>query len=116
MDPSEQERAEAWLKENWRHGPCPVCGADDWKRTPNLGQIENLDVGSAVYPLAGLVVQQRGRVPVLFVTCQNCGYFVTVNAILAGVRQPPMAGDGSDPSVGDSTSPLESQSPEGSSE
>lgn len=91
MDPAEQERAEAWFRDKWRHGVCPVCEANDWKQTPKLGQIENLDTGgdATAYPLIGMAVRRRGRIPVLCITCQNCGYFVTVNAILAGVRQAP---------------------------
>ncbi len=44
----------------------------------NLSQIENLD-------------QIGGRIPVVVITCSNCGYFLTINALVAGVRQPPPA-------------------------
>jgi len=44
----------------------------------DLSQIENLD-------------QIGGRIPVLVITCSNCGYFLTINALVAGVRQLPSA-------------------------
>jgi hypothetical protein len=114
MDPSEQERADRWFREKWRHGNCPVCDANDWKQTPNLGQIENLDTGEDAtnYPLLGVAVRRRGRIPVLFIACQNCGYLVAVNALLAGIRQPPQAV--LEPPTADSgaSSPPETEPPE----
>ena len=39
----------------------------------------------------GVLVHTGARVPALLVTCQVCGYFLTVNAISAGIRQLPDA-------------------------
>jgi C4-type Zn-finger protein len=78
MDDQELQRARAWLAK-WPQKPCPVCGTRAWHINPHLGQIKRLPVGP----------EPTGRVPVLVVACQTCGYFLTVNAILAGVRQPP---------------------------
>lgn len=76
MDAQEYERLSAWFADKWKHKECPVCETDFWSPTPNLGQIENLDnIG--------------GRVPVLLITCRNCGYFLSVNALVAGIRQVP---------------------------
>lgn len=90
MDEAERKRLKKWLDDKWDHGPCPVCGADDWVPQPKLGQIENLALPVEGMELegGGVFLQTTGRVPALLVTCQNCGYFVTVNAINAGIRQP----------------------------
>jgi hypothetical protein len=82
MDQSERERLARWLKEKWRHGPCPVCQSNDWKSSARLGRIVSLD--------------GEHRVPVLFITCQVCGYLATVNALLAGVRPHEAARDDTD--------------------
>jgi hypothetical protein len=88
MDEAERERLKKWLDEKWDHGPCPVCAAAEWEPQPKLGQIENLAM-PVLFPEGGAaLLSTDGRVPALLVTCQNCGYFVAVNAIVAGIRRP----------------------------
>ena len=83
MDEQELARADQWFQ-RWGQQPCPVCHSETWRIQPKLGQIENLAFGPGLYFSAG---PPGGRVPVLIVTCTTCGYFLTVNAIVAGVRQ-----------------------------
>lgn len=73
MDDQERERLAAWLRDKWNHGPCPVCQSNVWQTSARLGQISNLNF-------------EGGRVPVLHITCQTCGYIVTINALVAGIR------------------------------
>src|ERR1700726_1830045 len=94
MDQSEQERADQWWREKWHHGPCPVGQAVAWEPNPKLGQIENLESGVQTLE-GGAMVIQGGRVPVFIITCQNCGYMVAINALVAGIRQFPAAEPGS---------------------
>jgi|CZKG01.1.fsa_nt_gi hypothetical protein len=95
MDPAEQERADAWFRDKWRHGRCPVCNANTWDTLPKIGQIENLH-DSPIPPFGGQPFPIYGRVPVLLVGCQNCGYLVPINALVAGIRQPPTQYDPED--------------------
>jgi hypothetical protein len=80
MDDQEFARAQQWFAK-WVHKPCPVCNTEAWNIHRKLGQIENLPPGPPG------MAPPDGRVPVLLVTCQTCGYHLTVNAIIAGVRQ-----------------------------
>jgi hypothetical protein len=72
----DEERWQAWAKKHWRHGPCPVCKAQQWGRGQAIGQIQDLDSKSAgtqpVYPL-------------LPINCRVCGYTVLINPIYAGI-------------------------------
>jgi hypothetical protein len=83
MDPQELERAQAWF-ERWGHKPCPVCSTYAWRMQHQLGQVERLPPGPF-----GAGTEPEGRWPLLLVTCQTCGYLLTINAIDAGIRQPP---------------------------
>lgn len=65
-----------WFGDKWPDPACAVCGERAWAANPRLGQIPNLA------PPA----QERGRtVPIVVITCFNCGHTVSVNAIVAGV-------------------------------
>lgn len=76
MDAEQHEQAERWLKEHWRHGPCPVCQSANWSIYPRLGEISNLN-----FPLR--------QIPLLLLGCDTCGYVVPINAIVAGVSAKP---------------------------
>lgn len=76
MDAEQHQQAEKWFKENWRHGPCPVCQSENWSFYPRLGEISNLQ-----FPLRGI--------PLLLLGCDTCGYVVAVNAIKAGISPKP---------------------------
>lgn len=65
-----------WFQNKWKHGPCPVCETDLWTPLPRLGMIPNINPPG---PTGGNVV------PVLLVSCTNCGYLLTINALMAGV-------------------------------
>lgn len=80
LDPEQSKRAVAYLNEKWSTAhSCPICTANDW----NVSEIVelrpftggNLVVGGAVYPL-------------LQVVCNNCGYTLLLNAIIAGLVGP----------------------------
>ncbi len=77
MNEAERQRVKEWFDKKWKHGECPVCHTNLW--TPMLdtfAQLENLD-------------RAGGRIPVLVILCDNCGYFLTINALKAGIRQLP---------------------------
>ncbi len=82
MDPQERERAQQWFG-RWGNQPCPLCHTQNWLLGEELGQLEYLT------PLPAGMGGSQGRYPVFVFTCQTCGYFRTVNAIISGIRQPP---------------------------
>jgi hypothetical protein len=81
MDEQERARANAWFS-RWGK-PCPVCNTKNWIVGNQLAEWDYLT------PLPVGAHTAEGRYPVLVCTCQTCGYILTVNAIIAGVRQPP---------------------------
>ena len=87
MDDQERARAQAWFQRWVGHKHCPVCDTENWNIREQLGQIENLPPGPpGLFP-------SRGRVPVLLIVCQTCGYFLPVQALVAGVRELPAPPD-----------------------
>ncbi|HEV7937852.1 MAG TPA: hypothetical protein VGP18_07495 [Solirubrobacteraceae bacterium] len=76
----DQEALSRWFSEKWNHGPCPVCATDLWTPLPRLGVVPNLN------PLGPGAINV---VPVLLVSCTNCGYMLAINALVAGIVQEP---------------------------
>lgn len=76
----DQDALSRWFNEKWNHGPCPVCGTDLWTPLPRLGMIPNL---------AALAPGATNVVPVLLVSCTNCGYLLAFNALTADVIKEP---------------------------
>lgn len=76
----DQETLNQWFREKWNHGPCPVCATDLWTPLPRLGMVPNL---AQTGPVTTNVV------PVLLVHCTNCGYMLSINALVAGVIKEP---------------------------
>jgi len=70
------------LNEKWGAGrKCPQCGVGNWQVQDSLFELRQFGGG-------GLVVGGP-LIPVVPVTCANCGNTVLVNAILAGVVPKP---------------------------
>ena len=70
------------LKEAWgQTRPCPLCGKVRWIVTDEmyelnlLGKIGTLKIGP--------------KIPVVPVTCANCGNTVVLNAVIAGLMKEP---------------------------
>jgi len=66
------------LKVKWGDAPCPMCSHKTW------------DVAIAVFELreyfqGGLVVGGSTILPLIPITCQNCGNTVLINAIIANI-------------------------------
>lgn len=70
------------LKEKWQGRPCPMCQSGNWNITPNVFELReflggNLNLGSG--PI----------LPVIPVTCNNCGNVVFLNALATGLIPQP---------------------------
>jgi hypothetical protein len=75
------------LNRKWRGGKiCPVCGTNGWNVEPQLAELRFLSVEAFV--VGGPVI------PLVVITCNNCGNTVLINAIKAGWQPavPPQAG------------------------
>ena len=73
----EKEKAQKWLKDNWKSWSCPYSGHTVWEIGETLAQAMaftggGLSVGAPVYPF-------------IVVTCSGCGNTVFINAIKAGI-------------------------------
>lgn len=79
------EAALVFLQKKWGNKACPMCGTGQWAVQDNVYQLTEYHSGNVV--LGGPIV------PVIPVSCANCGNTVLVNAIIAGAVKP----DGSQP-------------------
>ncbi|MGH9093033.1 MAG: hypothetical protein ACRDZR_16900 [Acidimicrobiales bacterium] len=73
-----------WMRDHWRHGPCPVCGADDWLAEGRMFLVQRSAVSEQTEGLA------RPQFPV---HCTACGYTVWINARRAGLFDSPVPDD-----------------------
>ena len=78
------------LKEKWKGQPCPLCSVGNWSVTDSVYELREFHGGNVV--IGGGPV-----VPVVPVTCSNCGNTIMVNALLSGaVEQPTEKGEKDD--------------------
>jgi hypothetical protein len=69
------------LKAKWAGRPCAQCGTAVWQVQDAIFELRGFSGGSLV--VGGAII------PLIPVTCANCGNTVLVNAILAGVVERP---------------------------
>jgi hypothetical protein len=65
------------LKDKWKGEPCPLCKSGNWNVTDKVYELREFHDGNMVIGIGQIV-------PVVPVTCDNCGNTVLVNSILAG--------------------------------
>jgi len=71
----------AHLKVKWAGRPCPMCLVGNWEVQDSIFQIMEFNEGSLV--IGGPIV------PLVPVTCKNCGNTILLNAIVSGAHVPP---------------------------
>ena len=71
----------AFIEQKWGGRLCPMCGSGPWSVHDKVFQFSEFNEGNMV--IGGPLI------PVVPVTCNNCGYTVVVNAILAGAIPAP---------------------------
>jgi len=74
------EKVIAFLSERWGNRACPMCGKGPWSVQDKIFQLSEFHQGSLV--VGGPLI------PVVPVTCGNCGNTVLVNALISGGMQP----------------------------
>ncbi len=75
------EKFIAFIGQKWGGKSCPMCDKGPWTVQDKVFQLSEFHDGSMV--VGGPLV------PVVPVTCSNCGYTVVVNAILSGAIAAP---------------------------
>jgi hypothetical protein len=79
----ESESVLKFLSDKWQGRGCPMCGQGPWNVQNRTFQLTEFHQGNLV--IGGPLI------PVIPVSCQNCGHTVLVNAIIAGAVQPAIA-------------------------
>jgi hypothetical protein len=67
----------AFLNSKWGNRSCPMCNKGPWSVQDRVFQLNEFHQGNLV--VGGPLI------PVIPVSCGNCGHTVLVNAIIAGV-------------------------------
>jgi len=70
----------AKLREKWGSRPCPMCEKGPWNVSDSTFQLMEYSQGGL--HIGGPVI------PIVPVTCGNCGHTILVNAIVSGVVSP----------------------------
>lgn len=70
------------LKEKWKGRPCPLCNVGNWNVSDSVYELREFHDGN-------LVIGSGPILPVVPVTCSNCGNTVMVNALISGAVEQP---------------------------
>lgn len=70
------------LRNKWADRSCPLCGVGNWNVSDSVYELREFHEGNIV--LGGGPI-----IPVVPVTCSNCGNTIMVNAILSGAVEKP---------------------------
>ena len=65
------------LKSKWQGRHCQMCRTGNWNVSDSIFELREYNQGN-------LVIGGGPIIPVIPITCDNCGNIVFVNAILAG--------------------------------
>lgn len=69
------------LKEKWKGKPCQMCGTGNWNISDSIFELREYNKGN-------IVIGGGPIIPIVPITCDNCGNTVFVNAIKAGLIEP----------------------------
>jgi len=70
------------LKEKWEGRACPLCGVGNWNISDSVFELREYHGGN-------LVIGAGPIVPIVPVTCSNCGNTIMINALLSGAVEKP---------------------------
>jgi len=77
MEIKERNKFIKFLKEKWQGRSCPMCQVGTWSVQDTIFELREFHGG-------GLKIGKQLIMPVVPVTCDNCGNTVLINAITAG--------------------------------
>ncbi len=75
----------AHLQAKWKGSACPLCKTGNWSVSDKVYELREFHGGN-------MVIGSGAIVPIVPVTCDNCGNTVLVNSILAGTTQAGLGG------------------------
>ena len=78
MDKKDSEKLISLLNAKWRSNPCPMCGVRGWAVLDKVFELREFHGGA-------LVLGSGPIIPIVPVTCNNCGNTIFINAIKAGI-------------------------------
>lgn len=81
MNDDQLKRVQEWVKTKFTHGPCWVCGKEEWSVAPFVWELRSFHQG---YVVAGGPI-----FPVITMFCASCGNLLLVSAVAAGIIKPP---------------------------
>lgn len=76
------------LRQHWiEPNLCPICHNTDWKIPESILEIREYEEGDLIaYP------KDSSIIPLVSVTCTNCGYTFLINAITIGLMEDNLIG------------------------
>lgn len=74
------------LKEKWKGNNCPLCKSGNWNISDKIFQLTEFHDGN-------IIIGHGPIIPIIPITCDNCGNTVLVNSILAGTTSQPKKGN-----------------------
>jgi hypothetical protein len=69
------------LKSKWQGRPCQMCNTGNWNISDSIFELREYNQGN-------LILGGGPIIPVVPITCENCGNTIFVNAIKAGLIEP----------------------------
>jgi hypothetical protein len=78
MSSFDSEKLITHLKEKWDGRRCPMCKSGNWSVQDKVFELREYHGGS-------MVIGGSALVPVVPVTCDNCGNTILINGIIAGL-------------------------------
>lgn len=81
MDKKDFEEFVNSLNDKWQDRPCPMCNNRKWSVQNKVFELREFRGGSLV--LGGTPI-----VPIIPITCENCGNTILINAIKSGIVKP----------------------------
>jgi len=76
----QREKIDIFIKNKWILPPtCPICHKNSWNISPELFELRSFHGGSMV------IGDKSGIVPLIVITCANCGNTIFINGIIAGL-------------------------------
>ena len=78
MADSQSVKVISHLRTKWGARPCPMCGAQNWNVSDTVFELRQFHGGN-------LVLGQGPIIPIIPVTCVNCGNTIFINGIITGI-------------------------------
>jgi len=76
----QRDNIDSFIKKKWKPPPiCPICHENSWTISPELFELR------AFYGGGMVIGNKSGIVPLILITCANCGNTIFINALIAGL-------------------------------